>query len=160
MLDQKYLLELFEYKDGELYWKTSYHGKIVVGNKAGTKKAKYSMVSVRGKKYYKHKIIFMMVHGYCPELISFVDSNPQNCKIENLKELTRSELGALANKRSDNTSGYKGVSWSSKRKKWIATLTKNNKRIMIGAFEDIESAYKAYCNSINIYHDQCLKINN
>jgi hypothetical protein len=127
MLDQKYLLELFEYKDGELYWKISPSNNTAIGSKAGTKKAQYTKIGINGVRYYAHKIIFMMIHGYCPKLITFIDGNRQNCKIENLQEITSSQLIAKVSRRIDNTSGYKGVSWSSKNKNWVATITKNGK---------------------------------
>ena len=154
MLDQKYLQELFEYKEGDLYWKISPSNNVLVGGKAGTTKAKYVMIGINGIRYYKHKIIFMMIYGYYPELITFIDNNSQNCKIENLKELTRSDLNASYSLRIDNTSGYKGVSWSSRNENWIAVLTKNGKTIYLGAFNNIENAHKAYCQAANKYYGE------
>lgn len=154
MLDQKYLLELFEYKDGELYWKVSPSNNAAIGSKAGTTKAQYTMIGINGIRYYAHKIIFMIHHGYCPKTITFIDGDCQNCKIENLKEVTRSQLIAKTPRRIDNTSGYKGVSWSSKNKNWIATLTKNGKTMFLGGFDNIKNAHKAYCEAANRYHGE------
>ena len=154
MLDQKYLQELFEYKDGELYWKVSPSNNAAIGSKAGTTKAQYTMIGINGIRYYAHKIIFMMIHGYCPKLITFIDRNTRNCKIENLKELTSSQLVAKVPRRIDNTSGYKGVSWSSRNKNWVATITKNGKMMFLGGFDNIETAHKAYCQAANRYHGE------
>jgi hypothetical protein len=154
MLDQKYLQELFEYKDGELYWKVSPSNKAAIGSKAGTTRAKYTTVGINGIRYYAHKIIFIMIHGYCPKLITFIDRNTRNCKIENLKELTSSQLVAKVPRRIDNTSGYKGVSWSSRNKNWVATITKNGKMMFLGGFDNIETANKAYCEAANKYHGE------
>lgn len=154
MLSQKYLQELFKYKDGELYWKISPSNNRAIGSKAGTKKAKYTMIGINGIRYYAHKIIFMRTYGYCPELITFIDGNRQNCKIENLQEVTRSQLIAKVSRRIDNTSGYKGVSWSSRNKNWVATITKNGKMMFLGGFDNIETAHKAYCQAANRYHGE------
>jgi len=154
MLDQKYLLELFEYKDGELYWKVSPSNNVAIGSKAVTTKAQYTMIGINGIRCYAHKIIFMMIHGYCPKLITFIDRNTRNCKIENLKELTSSQLVAKVPRRIDNTSGYKGVSWSSRNKNWVATITKNGKMMFLGGFDNIETAHKAYCEAANKYHGE------
>ena len=154
MLDQKYLLELFEYKDGELYRKVSPSNNAAIGSKAGTKKAQYTMIGINGIRYYAHKIIFMMIHGYCPKTITFIDGNCQNCKIENLKAVTRSQLIAKTPRRIDNTSGYKGVSWSSKNKNWVATITKNGKMMFLGGFDNIETAHEAYVQAANRYHGE------
>lgn len=154
MLDQKYLLELFEYKDGELYWKVSPSNNAAIGSKAGTTRAKYTTVGINGIRYYAHKIIFMIHHGYYPKTIAFIDGNCQNSKIENLKAVTRSQLIAKVSRRIDNTSGYKGVSWSSRNKNWVATITKNGKMMFLGGFDNIETAHKAYCQAANRYHGE------
>lgn len=151
MLDQKYLQKLFEYKDGELYWKISPRPEIEIGSKAGTTKAKYTMIGINNLRYYAHRIIFMMFHGYCPKLIIFIDGNRQNCKIENLKEFARSDLAASYPKRIDNTSGYKGVSWSSRTQRWVAVLTKNKKTMFLGYFGNIEKAHEVYCQAAKKY---------
>ncbi|SDY29368.1 AP2 domain-containing protein [Eubacterium barkeri] len=42
-----------------------------------------------------------------------------------------------------NKSGYKGVSWSKQRKKWIASITFKGKQYNLGGYEKIEDAVKA-----------------
>lgn len=44
----------------------------------------------------------------------------------------------------NNTSGYKGVSWSKKKRKWIAQSMINKKHIFIGHFSTPEEAARAY----------------
>lgn len=154
MLDQKTLYELFEYKDGELYWKIKPTHNIIIGDKAGTTKAKYATIGINGKRIYKHKIIFIMAHGYTPLEIDFIDNNPLNCKIENLRAATRSDVMSKTRRRSDNTSGYKGVSWSLKQNKWLSRITKNQKTMHLGYFKDIKDAYKAYCQAAQKYHGE------
>jgi hypothetical protein len=154
MLDQKYLLELFEYRDGELYWKVSPYRRIAIGSRAGTTRGKYTTVGINGRRYYAHKIIFIMIHGYCLKTITFIDGNVRNCKIENLKEVTKSQLIAKSSLRIDNTSGYKGVSWMPSKRKWQVNLTKDGKQMCLGRFDNIETAHKAYCEAANRYHGE------
>jgi len=45
--------------------------------------------------------------------------------------------------RSDNTSGFKGVSYNKAKKKWIAQISINNKRIFLGYFPTPELAAQA-----------------
>ena len=45
--------------------------------------------------------------------------------------------------RRDNTSGYPGVCWVSKREKWQAKIDVNNKRIHLGLFDQKEDAIEA-----------------
>lgn len=54
----------------------------------------------------------------------------------NLRNLTMSKSKA-------NTSGFKGVSWSKKRKKWVASIMFKGKQYNLGGYEKIEDAVKA-----------------
>ena len=42
----------------------------------------------------------------------------------------------------NNVSGYKGVSWNGKEKKWIANITLKGKRIYLGIYADLEEAIR------------------
>ncbi|MCR8633506.1 AP2 domain-containing protein [Paenibacillus radicis (ex Xue et al. 2023)] len=53
--------------------------------------------------------------------------------------------------RGDNTSGFRGVSWHKKHKKWTVTIGVNNKLIYIGYFESKEEAVIARKNAEIIY---------
>jgi hypothetical protein len=59
-----------------------------------------------------------------------------------------------AKKRSDNTSGYKGVSWSKGNGKWSARIKRNKKRFHLGYFDKAEDAYAAYCIAANELHGE------
>jgi hypothetical protein len=66
---------------------------------------------------------------------------------ENSKRLTRVDntcLNSLTQKTSkNNTSGIKGVSWNSKRKKWIAQITFKGKNYGLGSYSTKEEAIRA-----------------
>jgi hypothetical protein len=59
-----------------------------------------------------------------------------------------------AQRRSDNTSGYKGVSWSKSNGKWAARIKRNRKRIHLGYFVKAEEAYAAYCEAAQRLHGE------
>ena len=96
MPDQETLQRWFEYRNGELYWKIALNSKTKkVGGIVGRGKGTYDSscgkkisikVGINGKAYCKHRLIFKLIHGYCPETISFIDGNPWNYKIENLQD--------------------------------------------------------------------------
>lgn len=81
----------------------------------------------------------------------------------NLREVTHSQNIMNSSKRSDNTSGFTGVSWSKSKDKWVAYIAMNGKQEYLGAFNKKEDAVKkrkeieekrfgeySYENSINI----------
>lgn len=144
MITKEILAQTFEYKDGELYWKESPSQNVKIGQKAGTR-AKYGdLVGVKGKRFYKQKLIFTMFHNYYPDTIIFKDGNCFNCRIENLKEVTRAKALTKSRIRKDNVSGYKGVSWSNSRKKWVGVIVRDKQRKHLGYFDDKEIANEFY----------------
>jgi len=51
-----------------------------------------------------------------------------------------------------NTSGYKGVCWNKRSKKWQSCISVNKKTIYLGVFEDAELAHQVYLNAKKAYH--------
>ncbi len=138
--------QLFEYRDGDLYWKPS---------KAGTIDGSgYVQTGIRGKYFKNHRIIFLMHHGYLPDVIDHVDGNRQNNRIENLREATRSENCYNSRIGSNNTSGAKGVSWVARFNKWRARLYANKTMIHIGYFDSFEKAEQAVIDARLKHHKQ------
>jgi hypothetical protein len=57
-------------------------------------------------------------------------------------------------KHSDNTSGFKGVSWHKGANKWVARIRVQKKLIHLGCFTTPEQAYAAYCNAANEHYKE------
>lgn len=66
-----------------------------------------------------------------------------DCRRSNLRPATPSENSMNTAVRRDNKSGFKGVGWHSKQKKWIASIRVNYKLIHLGSFDSPEEAAKA-----------------
>ena len=127
-LTQDQLKDLFDYREGVLYWRISLSNRVKIGDKAGNVNSKgYLRANINGVRYYNHRIIFLMFYGYLPNLVDHKDNNPLNNKIENLREASSSQNNCNAKKRADNTSGIKGVSWRKRDKKWRVYLNVNGK---------------------------------
>lgn len=145
-LTQTYLNSILEYKDGNLFWKVD-RRKTKIGDKAGRKKTNgYCEVGVDGKLQGTHRLIFMMFHGYMPKIVDHIDGNQSNNRIENLREATHAENMRNSKKAINNTSGFKGIYFCKRTKKWVAQCWVNNKKHNLGYFSDIYEAAKAVSN--------------
>ena len=148
-LTQEQLHELFEYRDGDLYWKPS---------KAGTVDGSgYLQTGIQGRYFKNHRLIFLMHHGYLPSLIDHIDGNKLNNKIENLRPATRSQNSFNSMKSKINKSGVKGVSWRENLKKYRARIYANKKTYELGHFEKLEDAERAVMEARLKYHGEFAK---
>jgi len=140
-ITQEYLKEIFDYKDGNLIRKVKTCTNVIVGDIVGTVHNNgYLRVQISRKLYYVHRLIFMMHYGYFPKEIDHIDGNPQNNKIENLREATHSQNNKNLAIKKNNTSGFSGVCFCKTRKKWSAQIVIDGKRKTLGRFENKEEA--------------------
>ena len=143
-LTQDLLHELFEYRDGVLYWKVAKSNSIKVGDAAGGLKGRgYISVKINNKFYLNHRVIFLMHHGYLPQFLDHIDGNRTNNRIENLRPATIAENCRNSRIGKNNTSGVKGVNWDNYVKKWRARIFVDGKTVMEKYFKTIEEAAEA-----------------
>lgn len=89
--------------------------------------------------------------------IDHQDRNKLNCSRDNLRVATESQNHT--NSFHSNTSGYKGVSWHAKYKKWRVTVTVNGRGRHVGYFDDPVEAAKAYDRLAKAYHGEFAYLN-
>ena len=144
ILTQEKLIEIFEYKDGHLYWKKKIAKNIIVGSKAGwiSGAGNYDLM-YQNKTYKVHRLIFALHHGYFPKIIDHIDGNPLNNKINNLREATHSQNLQNSKLRKDNKSGEKGVIWDKKYKKWRVSCVLNKKQYHGGYYKNLTEAIES-----------------
>lgn len=154
-ITQELVKELFEYRDGDLYWKIRASQRVRAGDKAGkVEKRGYRAVSIKRKYYKVHRIIFLMFHGYLPLLVDHIDGNKLNNDINNLRPATHAQNCQNAKISKTNTSGYKGVTWDKENKKWMVQIHANGKNKKIGRFDDLELAGLVAAEARNKYHKE------
>ena len=152
-LTQEQLLDLFEYKDGELFYKKSPLPKIKVGSKAGSiGKLGYVNVSIDSKKHSAHRLIFLMMNGYVPVFIDHINCNRADNRIENLRGCSRQENGRNVSSRKSSKSGIKNVSWHKPTNKYQVDIMVDGKKKYFGVFENIELAELVAMEARNKYH--------
>lgn len=152
MFTQKYLQELFDYRDGNLYWKGIRGNKNYAGEKAGSRMPiGYEHIMIDGKYIYSHRAIFLYHHGYLPKILDHINGVRYDNRIENLREVTSAQ-NAWNVKRKPGMSGVKGVTWDKAERKWLAQLKVENKKIWIGRYRSLDEAEQAYKKCLDLHH--------
>lgn len=153
-LSKEYLHELFEYRDGELFWKSTGKGRRL-GLKAGNQRADgRTDIYLFNRLVRSHRIIYMMFHGEMPEIIDHIDGNPTNNKIENLRKSTHSQNMHNTKLAKTNKSGAKNVHWYKKYNSWQVQIRVNSVRKNIGYFKDFELAELVATEARNKFHGE------
>ena len=84
----------FNYANGKLYWGIKPSNSISEGDEAKNINADgHIRVTIKGKSYYAHRIIWEMHNGKIPEgmVIDHINENKQDNRIENLQCITPKE---------------------------------------------------------------------
>lgn len=97
-----------------------------------------------------------LLNGYGDNLsIDRIDNNgnyePSNCRWTTKEVQSRNKSVLFSN----NSSGYKGVTWHIRDRKWNAKISVNNKRIHLGYFDtaiECAKAYNEYVIANNLEH--------
>ena len=143
-MTQELVQELFDYKNGELYWKKKLSFRKNVGTKVGhVSKKGYCTTCVNYQHYYIHRLVFLMFKGYLPKQVDHINGNPSDNRIENLREATPQQNAWNKKKKSNTKSGIKGIYWHLSKQKWHARIGVNYKHIHVGYYDDLVEAEKA-----------------
>ena len=141
IITQEYLKTIFEYKDGELYWKNILSNRKKIGDKAGSLSSTgYKVTFINKKSYKNHRLIFLFHKGYLPKILDHIDGNPLNNNIENLREATHQQNCQNRSIQKNNKSGYKNIAWIESEKRWKVKINSNNKSYYFGMYKDLELA--------------------
>lgn len=107
----------------------------------------YQHMSVRcdGQRIYvlEHRAIWAMTYDYWPEELDHINGDPQDNRLENLREVDHRENCLNGRVRSRNTSGVSGVTWEADREKWLVRINTGIKNINCGRFDSFEDAVAA-----------------
>jgi hypothetical protein len=101
-----------------------------------------------------HRLVFLLHHGYMPEVVDHIDGNPSNNKINNLRAATKSTNAFNRHARIDNKIGIKNVCWSKAHKKWVVNININKKKTQFGYFKDLELAELVATEARNKFHGE------
>lgn len=109
----------------------------------------YAATTIDGERHYLHHIIVgKPKRGF---VVDHRDRDGLNNRRANLHHVTKGMNTRNADLRSDNKSGYKGVSPTTSRNKWRATIRINGERIHLGYYHDPAEAHAAYLKAADHY---------
>lgn len=128
---------LFDYDTitGELIWKKD--GKVA----GSIEHHGYIRIGIKGKTYRAHHLVWLWHHGVFPDtIIDHINQVKNDNRIENLRLSNPTHNNLNRSTGSNNTSGYKGVSYVKRIDKYQATITVKGKMYRLGQFKTFEEA--------------------
>lgn len=151
-ITHKYLCDVLNYdpETGSFSWRIDIPKRIKAGMAAGgvvkdKKGASKRTIGLNGSNYFCHRLAWFYVHGKMPEgNVIPINGDFLDCRIGNLRHETIAETTARAKPRTGSTSGVKGVSWNTARRKWVASIHRNYRQTNLGYFDTVDAAAEAY----------------
>ena len=147
--------EMFEYRDGKLFWKVSPSRRAKVGMEAGSRSSHgYILISFQGggvrRPLYAHRIIWEMHNGPIPDglQIDHINGVRFDNRLENLRLATRSQN--LRNKK--HSGAYFDKRRAHMKKPWTSAIKVGDKNKWLGSFATKEEAEMAYHNAARELH--------
>lgn len=125
----------------------------------GTGGKGYAKTNNKGKKpalLRMHRII-LGLRG--KEKVDHINRNTLDNRKSNLRIVTQSQNMMNAGIRKTNKSGFKGVHFAKREKKWLAMIWKDNKQIFLGYFKSDKEAANAYNEGAIKYHGEYALLN-
>ena len=153
MITQKRLQELLTYNPETGIFTWNIPKKCVkAGDIAGTQSDRYTKIGIDYKVYSNHRLAWLYVYGYMPNVIDHINGNKKDNRLCNLREASSKQNSQNSKKPSNNTSGIKGISFDKYHNKWRAELYANGKRVFIKYFNAFDDAITAIKEARIIHH--------
>ncbi len=103
-----------------------------------------------------HVLILKPPHGM---QVDHIDGDGLNNRVSNLRVATCCQNNSNRGMYKRNTSGYKGLRWFKRNKKWACFIGYQGRQIYGGLFENKEDAARRYNELAIIYHGEFAKLN-
>ena len=143
----------YDKETGIFTWKHNGTRGVKAGDIAGSKmNSGYIALSVSGKKLLGHRIAWLFAYGeFAQGNIDHINRNKADNRIANLRLATYEQNAQNRLKNSKNTSGFKGVTWHKRDKRWQAAITVKGKVLHLGYYKVLDDASKAYIEASKKY---------
>jgi len=104
----------------------------------------YAHGIVNGKWAFMHRVIWKLAGRRLPRLLDHRDNNGLNNQLDNLRPATYSQNIHHRGPTRRNTSGYKGVYYQRRSKKWYTQIMVRGVYHYLGCFKNARKAALAY----------------
>ena len=146
-----------EIVDGKLWCKESYHKRPVGWFNVGIATSGHDRLSIKGRGYLVHRVLFYLTYRYMPEYVDHIDRNPANNDISNIRDASKATNSWNRGVQSNSTSGVRGVSYnnnSASTSKWGAYIKVDGVREWLGSYKTLEDAERVYNEAVRKYSEK------
>lgn len=144
MITREELKEILEYrKDGHFYWLTP-TGSMKKDVPAGSYDAAgYRTIRINGELYKEHRLVWLLHYDkFSNGEIDHINQIKNDNRVENLRDVSRSQNQYNKCSAKGSSSKYIGVSWNKSANKWMARIRVNGKEKYLGSFDNEIDAAK------------------
>lgn len=156
-IDELNSLFILDPEKGILRWRIFRSSMAEAGQVVGSKSGNgYLQVKIKSRvPYLVHRVIWAMHYGEWPTgSVDHINRDVADNRIENLRMATASENSRNRKLHSTNTSGYKGVVWVARVKKWRSQIIIHGVYKHLGYFSEKQDAIDAYSAGSALYHGE------
>lgn len=151
------LRELFHYdpETGVFTRLVTRSARAKAGMKAGSINDQgYLLIMIDGRVHSAHRLAWFYMHGEFPQGdIDHMNGVRSDNRLGNLRHGNRSfNMQNERRARASGSSGFLGVTWSRKDKKWVAQIMLSGKHIYLGGYDSPEVAHAAYLEAKRRLH--------
>lgn len=141
---------------GNLYWRVTASSHAKKGSIAGALSGDgYRYVTWKKFRYRAHRMAWALYMREWPtDEIDHINGDKLDNRIKNLRVVTAQQNQMNRGPTSRNTTGFKGVTWDSRLKKFSASIRANGKRQHLGYFNEAMRAGAAYLEAARQFHGE------
>jgi hypothetical protein len=106
----------------------------------------YVLVSHKGRQVLAHRAAWELHYGVpAPDVLDHINGIRSDNRIANLRAATYRQNSQNQRRHRDSSSGFKGVSFSKARGKFVAYIRNGKRTRNLGGYKTAEEAHEVYC---------------
>lgn len=138
----------FQRDADRMTWNTKFSSRIA-GSFTNTG---HRVICLDYERYLIHRVVWKMIFGTePPPQIDHKNVDPSDNRLENIRTANDTQNRRNSRVSKNNSSGFKGVHFAARQRKFIARIHINKIQIHIGTFDDPRKAHEAYCAAARVH---------